>query len=100
MADEHPSQFDGARRLRRMNETIRARIDEFRGGPPPRYVVMCECPAPGCAEMLEIERSAYQAIREEPGWYVVASEHVDDRLMRLVREDGGLAIIEFPSLLD
>jgi hypothetical protein len=100
MADERRSELDGAQRLRRMNETIRARIDEFRGGPPPRYLVMCECPSPGCSEMLEIERAAYRDIREESSWYVVASEHVDLAVMQLVRSEGGLAIVAIAASED
>jgi hypothetical protein len=94
MSDEQGEQgIDGALRLRRMNESVRSRIDEFRGGPPPRYVVMCECLVPSCSEMLEIPRDEYRTVRSDARHFIVSGDHVDRERASVIRAFEGVAVV-------
>lgn len=65
-------------RLRRMNDAVRQRRDEFGGDPADVHSLMCECAAATCSEMLRIAVAELDAARLEPTTFIVAPEHVGD----------------------
>ena len=94
MQDDEPREVRSALRLRRLNERLRQRVDEFQGTKPNVYLVMCECLDIDCEQMLEVAREEYDAVRAEPSAFLVARSHVREPAMRLLRELDTLSVVE------
>lgn len=64
------------RRLRKLNEEVRARRDDFHDGDAVMHSVMCECPEDECAVTLDVAAHELAHARGQEHWYVVGPDHV------------------------
>jgi hypothetical protein len=69
-----------------MNELIRRRREEFDVGATTTHVLMCECPDPGCTEMLEVPADELDEARADDALFVVAPAHAGGAKVVLRRE--------------
>ena len=94
MADER------ARRLalnealvREVNEAVeRIAADWFDVDEPIEF--RCECADAGCEERISLLRAEYAWVREDPARFVVAPNHEDLALERIVRELRAVRVVE------
>ena len=75
-------------RSRRINERIGlAQAGEL-------VMLRCECRDPQCARVLTIERPVFDAVRAQPGRYVVAINHENPESELVERERDSYAVVD------
>ena len=80
--------------FRIVNERIRD-LNEVFGTVTATWQVKCECSDRGCLELVDVDPDAYAELCEEPRRFVVAPDHVDRRIERIVAQHGRrYAIVE------
>jgi hypothetical protein len=77
--------------FREMNERLERLGEEF-GNDTVEF--LCECADPGCSAPLSIPVSLYEAVREQPRWFVVLPGHEREGVERVVQEHPGCLVIE------
>jgi hypothetical protein len=77
--------------FREMNERLERLGEEF-GNDTVEF--LCECADPGCSAPLSIPVSLYEAVREQPRWFVVLPGHEREGVERVVQERPGCLVIE------
>ena len=84
--------------FRSINERVKdvaPRFEDAIGGmAPARLNFVCECGLEGCFEMIPMTRAEYEAVRAHPTRFVIAPGHETPSVERVVRTDGGYAIVE------
>jgi len=55
---------------------------------------ICECSDTSCAESLEITAREYQAVRAEPGRFVIAPGHQQEGIEQVVDGNGRFLVVE------
>lgn len=65
-------------RFREANEHIAESVDAIRGdnSGDVQFSIMCECAIPECLAMVDVSRSAYEAVRVHPSQFMVRPDHV------------------------
>jgi hypothetical protein len=73
-------------RLRRLNESTRAKYDPHARPNASMPAWVCECANENCVEAVNLTVAEYDAVRTDPTHYLVApcNEHVMSRLQRVV----------------
>jgi hypothetical protein len=59
-----------------------------------RVLVLCECGSTDCDDRIELGKDEYLALRAFPARFVVASDHSNHGLGRVVEERGRFAVVE------
>ena len=55
---------------------------------------VCECDDPLCAHRIEASLETYEEVREDGAKFLVADEHVNDDIERVVEHRRGFAIVK------
>jgi hypothetical protein len=76
---------------REANEQI---AEEARRSSQQEAAFVCECADLGCRRSLSLPIEEYEVIRRLPTHFIVASEHVDHLVARVVDERAGYAVVE------
>ena len=77
--------------FREVNERIREVTAHWASEDAAAFV--CECSRADCVETLTLTVNEYESVRADPRWFVVAPDHVDLRVERVVREDGARFVV-------
>lgn len=87
-------------RSRRLHREINERVAELTkrfalsAASDPPLIVFCECGREDCmSQLAEMRLSEYEAVREEPGRWVVLSGHVDELADSILALRNGYALI-------
>ena len=56
--------------------------------------VHCECDRSECFERLDVRPAAYRDVLARRYCFVIAPEHADSRIERIVEEHGGYCVVE------
>jgi hypothetical protein len=59
-----------------------------------QVLVLCECGSPSCEDRIELSKDEYQALRAFPARFVVAGDHSNHGLGRVVEQRAGFAVVE------
>jgi hypothetical protein len=81
-------------RFRAANESIRNTADEV-GAEMQRLPFLCECPVEDCVEIIQLTRSQYGAVRDDPTHFVTAVGHEQNEkdVAELVSRCDGYVIV-------
>jgi hypothetical protein len=79
--------------FREVNERLEARAIE-RGADEASFEIVCECSREECTERLCISYVTYECVRENPTYFILASDHRDPAIERLLSEHNGYEIVE------
>ena len=77
--------------FREMNERLERLGEEF-GDDAVEF--LCECADPACSAALAIQVSLYEAVRDQPRWFLVVPGHEREGVERVVQEHPGWLVIE------
>ena len=76
-------------RFRAENE---ASLAALAGREPDAFV--CECSDAGCRETIRLTRAEYEAVRREPTYFLIALDHENPEIDRVVVEHDDYAVAE------
>jgi hypothetical protein len=79
--------------FREANEQIRAAVEQ-QDLPLQRLPIICECPAPGCTEILRVPLDEYLAVRADPRRFLTAPGHREEEVGEVVAECDGYLVVE------
>src|SRR5438477_541491 len=77
--------------FRDVNERIAETADRF-DAPEAQFV--CECDDPKCTHGIEATLETYEEVREDGATFLVADEHVNEDIERVVDREPGFTIVE------
>ena len=82
-------------RFREANERIRAKADAY-AVDMERIPFLCECPTPGCVEILPLTPAEYSGVRSNPRHYMTAVGHeaAEAPVGRVVERLDGYVVVE------
>jgi hypothetical protein len=60
--------------------------------------LLCECSNPDCQQEIELPLAARKQLCDGANQFIVASDHVDPRLERVVKVGQGFVVVEKPDL--
>ena len=80
--------------FREMNEWAEGGIDARLGSSRRMDVYLCECSDGRCTEPIGLTRGEYEAVRAEPARFVIAMDHENPEIDRVVSENPRFAIVE------
>ena len=80
--------------FREMNEWAEGGIDARLGSSRRMDVYLCECSDGRCTEPIGLTREEYEAVRAEPARFVIALDHENPEIDRVVSENPRFAIVE------
>jgi hypothetical protein len=78
---------------RETNDWIEGATDSF-ASDEPLTVYTCECGDAGCGESVSLTRAEYEAVRAQDTRFVIALDHENPEVERVVSETGRYAVIE------
>ncbi|MEX2210711.1 MAG: hypothetical protein WD689_02985 [Gaiellaceae bacterium] len=84
-------------RVREVNEEIARANRRFGSAPNEQglaFHVLCECGTRGCAELLDVEAAAFEAVRTHPGRFLVVAGHDLPEIERVVERTEQFAVVE------
>jgi hypothetical protein len=81
--------------FREANERIRERADHY-DVDMERIPFLCECPRPGCVEIVRLTRAEYSDVRSDPNHFMTAAGHeiAEEPLGQVVSQRDGYVIVE------
>ena len=83
-------------RFRTLNDRLSRAADRyhFESGVPVPFT--CECPDPGCHEVVMLSLDQYESVRAHPTWFLLVAGHEDDQSAheRVIEAESGYAIVE------
>jgi hypothetical protein len=78
--------------FREVNESIVELAERHGGSQTGEFV--CECSRPSCATRIHVPLDVYEQVRAHPRRFVLASDHVDGTVERIVDRRDGYVIVE------
>ena len=84
---------EAARRLQALLRSVNAEIAR-RSGAGVTAAFVCECLDRGCVEAVEAPLAAFAVVAATQKYFLVRPEHLDPLSDRIVRENGGYAVVE------
>ncbi len=79
--------------FRDLNERLEVRSLE-EPGVETSFEIVCECSLEGCTTRLSIDYGEYEAVREQPTYFILAPRHRDLSVERVVSREQGYEIVE------
>jgi hypothetical protein len=95
-ARENPSRTDLLRAetlFRELNEAIQL---YFRADGEMRADFVCECSDVSCVDPIRLSPSEYADIRAHPTRFFVTPDHEDEKIERVVEQNGHFLVVEKP----
>lgn len=59
-----------------------------------RFVFVCECGDRACTSLLHVDLAEYEEVRKHPARFLIARNHENPEVERVVNENGRFAIVE------
>jgi len=78
---------------RTRNEWIEQTSDRF-GAHHTEEAYICECGDPDCSDNITMTRVEYEAVRADGSLFVVAIDHEDPEIERVLLENGRFAVVK------
>jgi hypothetical protein len=72
---------------RNVNELLAAEEDAL------RLTIICECARHDCAERIDVARTEYEEVREDPTMFLVLRGHADRTVEEVVRSEGDHEVV-------
>jgi hypothetical protein len=81
--------------FREANEKIRSKADEY-DAPLERIPFLCECPLPGCLQIVRLTLDEYSGVRANPRYFLTVPGHeqAERPLGRVVSRQDGYVVVE------
>jgi hypothetical protein len=79
--------------IRGVNERINGLSDSWFDDEPRE--LLCECGDESCIEAILVTRADYEVALEQPGRYLVTSDHGDERGVTFLMARDGYSIVEY-----
>jgi hypothetical protein len=79
--------------IREVNERITGLSDSWFDGEPRE--LLCECGDGSCIEAILVTRGDYEVALDQPGRYLVNSDHSDEPGIRVLMKRDGYSIVEY-----
>jgi formate-nitrite transporter family protein len=83
-------------RFRTLNDRLSRAADSYHFETGVRVPFTCECPDPGCCEVVMLSLHQYEHVRAHPTWFLLVAGHEDDESAheRVIEAESGYAIVE------
>jgi hypothetical protein len=83
-------------RFRTLNDRLSRAADSYHFEAGIRVPFTCECPDPGCREVVMLRLDHYERVRAHPTWFLLVAGHEDDESPheRVIEAESGYAIVE------
>jgi hypothetical protein len=95
MADDRAERIAVIEAAFRIANERMAGWEEASGDAPELW--FCECAELGCREKVALTRTAYEAVRARPEWFVIVPGHEVDDLETVIERREGHLVIEKPD---
>jgi hypothetical protein len=94
--DEALSLTANQSRFRTLNDRLSRAADSHHFEAGVRVPFTCECPDPGCREVVMLRLDEYERVRTHPTWFLLVVGHEDDESPheRVIEAESGYAIVE------
>lgn len=83
-------------RFRVLNDRLSRAANSYHFGAGVRVPFTCECPDPGCREVVMLRLDEYERVRAHPTWFLQVAGHEDDESPeeRVIEAEAGYAVVE------
>ena len=79
--------------FREVNEQVR-QVNETFGQDGYAESFLCECGNSACMQTIRVQTAEYEAVRVHPRRYLIARDHENPEIERIVHENGQFAVVE------